>query len=557
MGNCCCPSRQTDDGRSKSKGVGNSESTRQTSAVLAHENHSRSNSAVNDVVIRGRVKNLSKSDYTADLVSVRLYNDESPSECPFCNAPGMDISDMIIVLSETVPHDMFERLMERGWWRTGNVVFKPQLSKVCCPSFAIRLPVEKFELTKSHRRVLNMWKNFLIRGDPRWDNRPTQINVQSSRASVQEETDHEDVENGSGDGPGTKSHGSVPNGPLFPVVKSAEPESSVAGSDKRKDVRPGEGADPNRPPCRKAKVLRAERLREKRERMKAQGCSNVGSSSASERPHHPPKKSLLEVMKEHEDEIQASSPLHRLEVKLLCCSPADPEIQATNSEFFALYQRFQDGVHPGKSKFKSMHDLTWGFVSSIVPHGPDPNRPLGTYHMRYYLDGELVMISLVDILPSYFVSVYFMYDPDLRFLQPGIYTCLREIAFIQQLQKKDPRMVYYNLGFFNESNPKISYKKQFKPTEILCPITDVYVPLESVVPILKQNKYARFAGEDVAERPEATNRDVDELFIIDSTLRMVHVGDLPAERKHDLQPMLQRYVYEAGKDVMQQMYLSQ
>ena len=348
-----------------------------------------------------RSKNLSKSN--VDLVPVRLYNDDNPSECPFCNTPAMDISDMIIVLSETVPYDMFERLMERGWWRTGNVVFKPQLARVCCPSFAIRLPVEKFELAKSHRRVLNMWKNFLIHGDPRWENRPSRTNVQSSRTiSEEEDTEREDVKKGSEDEPGTESHESVSNGPLLPTVRSAkQPESSIEGRGKKKVVRPGEGADPNRPPCRKAKVVRAERLREKRERQKAQGndsVGNIGTSSTSDKPHQPQKKSLLEVMKEHEEEMQSCSPLHRLEVKLLCCSPADPEIQATNSEFFALYQRFQDGVHPGKSKFKSMHDLTWGFVSSIVPHESDPDRPLGTYHMRYYLDGELVMISLVDIL---------------------------------------------------------------------------------------------------------------------------------------------------------------
>ena len=559
MGNCCWPSRPTDDRYSKTRGVKGSGSTQQANARIHNENHGPSSAppAVNNIVNRSRVKNLSRSN--VDLVSVRLYNDDSPSECPFCNTPGMDISDMIIVLSETVPHDMFERLMERGWWRTGNVVFKPQLARVCCPSFAIRLPVDKFELTKSHRRVLNIWKNFLIRGDPRWDNRPTKTNGQSSQAGTQEKAGSEDVEKGSGDELGTESHESVSNGPLLPVVKSTKPESSVAESGRKKVVRPGQGADPSRPPCRKAKVLRAEKLQEKREREKTQGGSSVGHaglSSTSGKPHQHQKKSLLELMKEHEDEVQASSPLHRLEVKLLCCSPADPEIQATNPEFFALYQRFQDGVHPGKSKFKNLHDLNWGFVSSIVRHGSDPDRPLGTYHMRYYLDGELVMISLVDILPSYFVSVYFMYDPDLRFLQPGIYTCLREIAFIQQLQKKDPQMTYYNLGFFNESNPKISYKKQFKPTEILCPITNVYVPLESAVPILKESKYARFAGEDVKERPKSTTLDVDELVMLDSTLSMVHVRDLPTARKRDLQPMLQRYVYEAGKDIMQQMYIS-
>lgn len=557
MGNCCCIPRQIGGRHSKGRGTEKPEAPQQDGARTNNENRSRSTApgTVNDNVTPNQIKNHFKSN----LVPVGLYNDDSPSECPFCNTPGMDISDMMIVHSEKIPDYMFEQLMERGWWRTGNVIFKPQLTRVCCPSFAIRLPVEKFELSKSHRRVLNKWKNFLIHGDPRWEKRQTQTNVQSSQSGPQERTEHSNATGENGDKAGIEARESVSNSQLLSAATSTGSECSTVKSDGRKVVKPGEGADPRRPPCRKAKVLRAERLREKRARV-AEGGSSVAIAAVSdeaERHHQSPRKNLLEVMQEHKDEIQATSPMHRLEVKLLCCSPADPEIQASNHEFFTLYQRFQDGVHPGKSKFKNINDLTWGFVSTIVPNGPDPDRPMGTYHMRYYLDGELVMISLVDILPHYLVSVYFMYDPDLRFLQPGVYTCLREIAFIQQLQKKDPRMTYYNLGFFNESNPKISYKKQFKPTEILCPVTDVYVPLEPMVPVLKQSKYARFADEGIKERPSEASLDVDGLVISDSTHTMVHFRDLPAVRKREIRPLLQRYLYEAGEDLMQQMLILQ
>jgi arginyl-tRNA---protein transferase len=36
----------------------------------------------------------------------------------------------------------------------------------------------------------------------------------------------------------------------------------------------------------------------------------------------------------------------------------------------------------------------------------------GSYHQMYRLDGELIALGVIDILPNCVSSVYFMYDPD-------------------------------------------------------------------------------------------------------------------------------------------------
>lgn len=50
---------------------------------------------------------------------------------------------------------------------------------------------------------------------------------------------------------------------------------------------------------------------------------------------------------------------------------------------------------------------------------------LGSYHQQYYLDGHLIAVGVVDILPRCLSAKYLYYDPDYEFLTLGTYTALR------------------------------------------------------------------------------------------------------------------------------------
>lgn len=475
------------------------------------------------------------SKILSNLVRCQLYDDPNPPQCPYCERLESDKADMIICNSPIIPYDLFQTLMVRGWWRTGNVIFKPQVESVCCPSYAIRMSAADYQLSKAHRKVLNKWKNFLLHGDPQWENR------KSTPFSP-----HEGIElpDKTLNGLGTAAllmDAKTEQTPSQPTVSSSPQKTKNL-----KKVRKGTGPDPNRPPCRKAKEVRAERHKERK------GKQN--QSDMRKKAGDVVKKTLLEVLEEHENEIQAGNPKHNLEIKVL--SRDDAEVSATLRQFFDLYNRFQDAVHPGKSKFKTPADLRWGFINSPLEPQEEP-RPLGTYHMKYYLDGELIMLSLIDILPEYLVSIYFIYDPDIRFLQPGIYTCIQEIALIQRLQLHFPELKYYNLGYYNDFSPKINYKRQFKPTEILCPVTHTYVPLEQVVPLLKEYRFCRFAQEEVPERPKQSNMNVDEVVVLYlANFEARYFCKLPDAVKPGLKPVLQHYMRETGEDVMKQMLVS-
>jgi len=76
-----------------------------------------------------------------------------------------------------------------------------------------------------------------------------------------------------------------------------------------------------------------------------------------------------------------------------------------------------------------------------------PNFPgYGSFHQKYYLDGHLLAVGVIDILPHCVSSVYFLYDPDFSFLTLGVFSALQEISFAVSLSKIQPSLNYYYLG---------------------------------------------------------------------------------------------------------------
>lgn len=64
------------------------------------------------------------------------------------------------------------------------------------------------------------------------------------------------------------------------------------------------------------------------------------------------------------------------------------------------------------------------------------------------MDGKLIALAVIDILPKCISSVYFMYDPEYSFLGLGKYSVFREICLVQEYNKKFPDLKYYYMGSY-------------------------------------------------------------------------------------------------------------
>ena len=192
-----------------------------------------------------------------DLFPVQLYSEVEPPSCPHCHQPGMELADMMICKSSSLQCDTFERLTEHGWYRIGDVLFKMKLADICCPTHLSRIPVAEFDVTRSHKHLLKKWQKFLLYGDPQWDNPDPRLAIDHRVESPEHTyfTSAVDAEMT------FLQHGdqTTDNATADVTLDTLSQGGSTDVHKAKKAVKPGLGPDPNKPPCRKTKVVKAEK----------------------------------------------------------------------------------------------------------------------------------------------------------------------------------------------------------------------------------------------------------------------------------------------------------
>jgi arginine-tRNA-protein transferase len=93
----------------------------------------------------------------------------------------------------------------------------------------------------------------------------------------------------------------------------------------------------------------------------------------------------------------------------------------------------------------------------------------GGFHQQYRIDGKLVAVGVIDVMPRCLSSVYLFYDPDYDALNMGTVTALKEIEWVQKTSKSTPKLNEYYMGYYIHSCKKMKYKGTFRPSELLCP----------------------------------------------------------------------------------------
>ncbi|XP_050982341.1 arginyl-tRNA--protein transferase 1 isoform X2 [Labeo rohita] len=421
---------------------------------------------------------------------VEYFGGDDGYRCGYCKHENGNFSHGM--WSHTMTVQDYQDLIDRGWRRSGKYVYKPIMNKTCCPQYTIRCHALNFHPSKTHKKTLKKVNRFLSKGEMPVEKQdeghegepmdsvheegiqpPSQEPLKIDHSEVQDITTSSDTDTTNSTAPTT------PREDAAPVPAEKTPSATP---------KPGKGADPNRPQCRKAKDIRKERRLQKEQQKQQEAVSSSVNPAPKSSPNQP--KSLEEFI----TESLPNDPLHRLEVRLVPVSFEDPDFLESYVQSAALYARYQMTIHGdapsecGESQFKRFL-CDSPLEAEMAPDGPDVG--YGSFHQQYWLDGRIVAVGVLDILPSCVSSVYLYYHPDFSSLSLGTYSALREIAFTRQLQQQSPKLAYYYLGFYVHSCPKMRYKGQYRPSDLLCPETYTWVPIERCIPRLDISAYSR------------------------------------------------------------------
>uniref|UniRef100_A0A0D9QX84 Arginyl-tRNA--protein transferase 1 n=1 Tax=Chlorocebus sabaeus TaxID=60711 RepID=A0A0D9QX84_CHLSB len=400
--------------------------------------------------------------------------DYFPSEdfyrCGYCKNESGSRSNGMWAHSMTVQD--YQDLIDRGWRRSGKYVYKPVMNQTCCPQYTIRCRPLQFQPSKSHKKVLKKMLKFLAKGEvPKGscEDEPMDSTMDDAVASdfalinkldiqCDLKTLSDDVKE-SLESEGKNSKKEEPHELLQSQdsvgekLGSGEPSHSVKVHTVPKR---GKGASLNQILCRKLQE------KKKKNKLLALMILRFSTELALQSRASPPSLGFLFMTNSSLSFASPSEAYHQLEVRLVPASFEDPEFKSSFSQSFSLYVKYQVAIHQDLPDECGKTEFTRFLCSSPLEAETPPNGPdcgYGSFHQQYWLDGKIIAVGVIDILPNCVSSVYLYYDPDYSFLSMGVYSALRrEIAFTRQLHEKTSQLSYYYMGFYIHSCPKMKYK---------------------------------------------------------------------------------------------------
>ncbi|KAK9742364.1 hypothetical protein RND81_03G167000 [Saponaria officinalis] len=460
------------------------------------------------------------------------------SSCGYCKSGRRSsISHGLWARSLTIAD--YQDLLDRGWRRSGCFLYKPEMESTCCPSYTIRLKADRFTPSKEQQRVFRRMQRYV---DGFWDGKKQELPHKSedsqglshgdelpssSKMDYLETNETKSKEEELLDCLSLQIELAIQS-----LVKSEDlpcdiqyPKDLVkkVSTTKKRRIVEGPGdllytsnvsfpiaaimkkTKPNGPPSDLSPKNIAEKLASALQQLvnlpdfSVKACNGhinfyslVKEATGEEQNHLVSPSREFSTQHEKNGDDMVPENLQKKKRKL--------EIHMNRSSFdpeeFDLYRKYQTKVHNDEPDDVTESSYKRFLVDSPLIYIPPtsnntvPPCGFGSFHQQYRIDGQLIAVGVIDVLPKCLSSKYLFWDPDLAFLSLGKYSALQEINWVKETQHHCPSLEYYYLGYYIHSCPKMRYKAAYSPSELLCPLRYEWVLYDFAKPLLDRTKYA-------------------------------------------------------------------
>ncbi|XP_023248172.1 arginyl-tRNA--protein transferase 1 [Copidosoma floridanum] len=455
---------------------------------------------------------------TQQFSVIEYCSRQEKNRCGYCCNPNTSYSHGMSAHSLTVQD--YQNLIDRGWRRSGTYCYKPIMDVTCCPHYTIKCEALNFKISKSQKRTLKRLIKFL-KNELQNDEKTSPVEKDTVKSmEIADVPQFSETKEMDASKMQVSSISEELVSSLSPSVNCIELSTSISKqTNKNAQVSnlSSQSIDASKPRSskfcdssmnvqKKAKLIRIERARSK---LAAQGKS----------PHEIDeivrKKKLQKAGKTLEDyfnEINGCS--NKLEIKSLRVM-SDEFLDLLDDEA-DLFKKYQMAIH--KDTLEDCNKLA--FFEFLVQNPlqewtPDDGPPqgYGAFHEQYWLNGQLIAVAVIDILPYCISSVYLFYDPAYSFLSLGTISSLREVVLTRQLNKYAPSLKFYYMGYYIHTCPKMCYKAKMRPSKLLCPESYVWCDINDCLKKLDVSKYSRL-NDDSNAQDEDGNVNINQVLVL-------------------------------------------
>ncbi|EPX70558.1 arginine-tRNA protein transferase [Schizosaccharomyces octosporus yFS286] len=306
-------------------------------------------------------------------------------DCGYCRSG--EPTEHFGLLSKELKCDAYQKLVDRGWRRSGHYLYKPNLRTSCCRLYTIRLNADEFQISKVQKKALKKWAK-LVTGKPL-----TQIPTENGIAYL---------------------------------------------------------------------------------------------------------KNAFKQIEGYKDET------HSYTVTV--------ESDEYTDEKFELFKKYQTSVHHESEEEVTKKGFERFLCSSPLIKDVNSNKKCGSFHQMYRINGTLVAVGVLDLLPHAVSSVYLFYDPEFSSYSLGRISACREI-----LLAAEENYNFYYMGYYIHKCKKMRYKGDYSPSYLLNPETNSWMPINYFTELWENGAPDYLTFEDVGESKELSPKKLGSLPKVSDT----------------------------------------
>ena len=103
-----------------------------------------------------------------NVLNVNLRNmksDNIPLYCGYCRDPITNMYNKTgykyKLILKSIPIDIFEEMVTKGWTRCGNEIYMTSYEKTCCKLYQPRLNINNFKISNEQKKIMKRFKKYL------------------------------------------------------------------------------------------------------------------------------------------------------------------------------------------------------------------------------------------------------------------------------------------------------------------------------------------------------------------------------------------------------------